>query len=385
MHKGGTLRGADDATREAYLSWLRDEVKRWCNEEGFFEAEWDRDDSIRPDQILDAYQSYEERGYASPLACLESKLLEDTRVEEIFYEHYLLTDLSEANEEVSEGWDSAQSVWEDLESVGYRGIDPNIEQLLSQSGLRVNVFFATEAEQNFDMGSIVDAFGNDYRSPDLDRISGEDLDNALSYLVNQQGHSVTEVYDALSECGPAEQPFIYSVREEITENSSEAMSELAALVRMDGNQMLDFLDAIEKGADSLVLPKDYATIGVFNQWSGCGGPLDIHLEKDAVLPLSMVREFNIEGQTETPGSYTVDSVYGLVSSMWCPNFSYREGVETGVKEDYDAVLELARKAPQPSVNEAVRVQSASAALPPAPGLQRTPQSRLGDRLAEEAR
>ena len=334
---------SNDRARAAYLRWLKDEVERWCNEEGFFEAEWDRDDSIRPDQILDAYQSYEEQGYASSLACLESKLLEDAFIEENFYEHYLLTDLSKADEEVNEGWDSAQSVWEDLESVGYRGIDPNIEQLLSQSELRVNVFFATEAEQNFDMGSIVNAFGNDYRSPDLDRIGGEDLDNALSYLVNQQGHSVTEVYDALVECDPSEQPFIYSVREEITENSSEAMSELAALVCMDGNQMLDFLDAIEKGMDSLVLPKDYATIGVFNQWSGCGGPLDIHLEKDAVLPLSMVREFNIEG-TETPGSYTVDSVYGLVSSMWCPNFSYRDGVETGVKEDYDLALEQTREA-----------------------------------------
>ena len=192
------------------------------------------------------------------------------------------------------------------------------------------------------MGSIVDAFGNDYRSPDLDRLDAEDLDNALSYLVNQQGHSVTEVYDALAQ-GGHDDPFIKSVHEEITENSSEAMSELAALVRMDGQQILDFLDAIEMGTDSLVLPKDYATIGVFNQWSGCGGTLDIQLEKDAVLPLSMVREFSIEGQAEVPGSYTVDSVYGLVSSMWCPNFSYRDGVETGVKEDYDLALEQARE------------------------------------------
>lgn len=334
---------SNDSARAAYLCWLKDGVKRWCNKDGFFEADWDRDDSIRPDQILDAYQHFEEHGYASPLAYLESKLLEDAFIEESFYEHCLLNDLSTAGEEVNEGWDSAQSVWEDLESVGYRGIAPNIDQLLGQSELRVNVFFATEAERNHDMGSIVDAFGNDYRSPDLDRIGGEDLDNALSYLVNQQGHSVAEVYAALVQCDPGEQPFVYSVREEITENSSEAMSELAALVRMDGNQMLGFLNAIEKGTDSLVLPKDYATIGIFNQWSGCGGPLDIHLEKDAVLPLSMVREFNIEGQTETPGSYTVDSVYGLVSSMWCPNFSYRDGVETGVKEDYDLALERTRE------------------------------------------
>lgn len=331
-----------ETARTAYLEWLKGEVERWCSKDGFFEVEWDRDDSIRPDQILDAYQHFEEEGYVSPRACLEDKLFEDSHFDEDFYENCLLADLSSAGEEVNEGWESAQSVWDDLESAGYRGVDLNLGQLLGQSELRVNVFFATEAEQNLDMGSIVDAFGNDYRSSDLDRLDAEDLDNALSYLVNQQGHSVTEVYDALAQ-GGHDDPFIKSVHEEITENSSEAMSELAALVRMDGQQMLDFLDAIERGTDSLVLPKDYAALGVFNQWSGCGGTLDIQLEKDAVLPLSMVREFNIEGQKEVPGSYTVDSVYGLVSSMWCPNFSYREGAETGVKEDYGAALEQARE------------------------------------------
>ena len=30
--------------------------------------------------------------------------------------------------------------------------------------------------------------------------------------------------------------------------------------------------------------------------------------------------------------------------MWCPNFSYRDGVETGVKEDYDLALEQTREA-----------------------------------------
>ena len=343
---------SNDSARAAYLSWLKDELERWCNKDGFFEAEWDYSDNITPNQILDAYQSYEEQGFASPRDCLESRLFEDTYVEDDFYENYLMNDLASAGEEVNEGWDNAQSVWEDLESVGYKGIDLNLDQLLGQSELRVNVFFATEAEQDHDMGSIVDAFGNDYRMPDLDRIDAEDLDNALSYLINQQGHSVTEVYDALANGGSAT-PFIESVNEEVTENSSEAMSELVALVRMDGNQMLDFLDAVEKGTDSLVLPKDYATLGVFNQWSGCGGTLDIRLETDAVLPLSMVREFNIEGQREVSGSYTVDSVYGLVSSMWCQNFSYRDGVETGVKEDYGLALEQAREA----LSEAAREPS----------------------------
>lgn len=193
-------------------------------------------------------------------------------------------------------------IWGDLESTGYEGIDANVEDLLSNSSFNVNVFFATEAERNFDMGSIVNAFGNDYREPRLEDVDAEDLDNALSYLVNQQGHSIAEVY------GNGDNAFIRSVREEIDENSSEAMSELRALVRMDGQQMLDFIEKRNEAKDSLVLPKDYATMGIFNQWSGCGGMLDIRLEKDAVLPLSMVRGFQVEGQPD-PDGYTVNDTY----------------------------------------------------------------------------
>ena len=166
------------------------------------------------------------------------------------------------------------------------------------------------------------------------------MDNALSYLVNQQGHSIAEVY------GNGDNAFIRSVREEIDENSSEAMSELCALVRMDGQQMLDFIEKQHEATDSLVLPKDYATMGIFNQWSGCGGMLDIQLEKDAVLPLSMVREFQIEGvrgDTNLWGGYTVDEVYGLVGSAWMP-VHYGEGTETGVKEDYSLALDKVRGA-----------------------------------------
>lgn len=186
-------------------------------------------------------------------------------------------------------------------------------------------------------GSIVNAFGNDYREPRLEDVDAEDLDNALSYLVNQQGHSIAEVY------GNADNAFIRSVREEIDENSSEAMSELCALVRMDGQQMLDFIEKRNEAKDSLVLPKDYATMGIFNQWSGCGGMLDIQLEKDAVLPLSMVRGFQVEGKRAYRDGYTVNDTYGLVGSAWMP-VHYREGTETGVKEDYNFALDKARGA-----------------------------------------
>ena len=196
----------------------------------------------------------------------------------------------------------------------------------------MNVFFATEAERNHDFASIVDSFGNDYRDPRLEHIEAEDLDNALSYLVNQQGHSVAELYSPLPE-GKGDSPFIESVRQEISENSSEAMSNLAVLLRMDGNEMLRFLDARDKGERSLMLPKDYATVGIFNQWSGCGGVLDIQLEKDAVLPLSMAWDFSIEGNGSSNrwGGYTVDEVYGLVGSMWQSSFGFVTSLQPAVR------------------------------------------------------
>ncbi|WP_419071204.1 hypothetical protein, partial [Slackia isoflavoniconvertens] len=154
--------------------------------------------------------------------------------------------------------------------------------------------------------------------------------------VNQQGHSVEEVF------GNPDNAFIHSIREEIDENSSEAMSELCALVRMDAREMLDLIGKRSEAKGSLVLPRDCATMGIFNQWSGCGGMLDIRLEKDAVLPLSMVRGFQVEGQPD-PDGYTVNDTYGLVGSAWMP-VHYREGTETGVKEDYSLALDKVRGA-----------------------------------------
>ena len=340
------LQSSDDDARKVYMDWLRGEVQKHCNADGLYEAYWDHDDAITPDQMMDAWKNYSQEGYATPMDHLENMLYTGTGVdmENYFYSECLLHDLDSAPEVVRECWDATESVFDDLEKAGYNGVDVNIDQLLRQSSFAVNVFLATEAERNFDMGSIVDSFGNDYRAPEPDMLDANDLDNALSYLIHQQGHTVSEVYGGLLLDESSDSEFIESVVSEIEENSSEAMSEVAALVRMDGGAMLSFLAALEEPKDSLVLPKDSATIGIFNQWSGCGGPLDIRLERDAVIPLSLVREFQIEGQS-SPHGYTVDDVYGLVNSVWTPNASIREGVApVPVQEDYAGTLAQVQRA-----------------------------------------
>lgn len=323
--------------REAYIAWLRDEVGWHCNSRGCYEAFWDYDDSVTPDQMAEACANYEEAGFASPLNYLDESIMEKPGFIGAL-ENELISaitrDAATAPEGVDEQWVESGDIWGDLESAGYEGIDANVEDLLSRSSFNVNVFFATEAERNFDMGSIVNAFGNDYREPRLEDVDAEDLDNALSYLVNQQGHSVEEVF------GNPDNAFIHSIREEIDENSSEAMSELCALVRMDAREMLDLIGKRSEAKGSLVLPRDCATMGIFNQWAGCGGVLDILLEKDAVMPLSMIRGFQIEGQSD-PEGYTVNDVYGLVGSCWKPA-QLSDDIETDVKEDYALALQKAR-------------------------------------------
>lgn len=294
--------------RETYIAWLREKLEDYCNDDGSYEVYWNYDDSITPDQLVEAVDNWKSEGYTSPESYLASTLY-DTVGEAQESQLYvsILDDLNDAPDEVRACWDESTGIWDDLYEAGYTGIDMNLDDLLSRSSFNVNLFFATETEKNFDMGSIVDSFGNDYREPRLEDIDAESLDNALSYLVNQQGHSVEEVF------GNPDNAFIHSIREEIDENSSEAMSELCALVRMDAREMLDLIGKRSEAKGSLVLPRDCATMGIFNQWAGCGGVLDILLEKDAVMPLSMIRGFQIEGQSD-PEGYTVNDVYGLVGS-----------------------------------------------------------------------
>lgn len=341
-----TTTEAVGADREAYMSWLRDRVAFWCNGDGMYEQEWDYDSEVSPDEVLEALDAYRDKGFASPEALIEENLIEtcyrDT--EEGFYD-ILLDEVSRQPQGVQDAWDESPSIWDDLEAAGYRGVDMRTDKLLGNTQLRANLLLSTPGEQNLDLSSIVDAFGNSARSADLDTIEAADLDNALSYLINQQQHSVSEVYDALGG-ESTRSPFIDSVRYEIENNSSEVVSELALMVQMDAKAYLDLMESAREGEDkSIVIPRDYASIGIFNSNSGAGGPLGIQLEREAVLPLSMVREGQLEDvRSGRQQGYTVGETYGMAGSFWQQAFELRPGADEGIKEDYGAALATARVA-----------------------------------------
>ena len=201
-----------------YGEWLKDAVGKLCNAEGAYEVWWDYDERVEPSHVHEAVQKYADEGYTSPQAYLECVTFQDAAD---YHQREFLRELEEmadvedgaVADEFRRAMDEGD-VWDDLDRAGFKGVDLMMESALQHSRIDVNLLFATKEELNHDTCSIVDAFGSAYGSPQVDRLDAGDLDNALSYLVNQQGYSVGDLYAALDDA-MIDSQFIQSVAEEI--------------------------------------------------------------------------------------------------------------------------------------------------------------------------
>lgn len=96
----------------------------------------------------------------------------------------------------------------------------------------INLMFGTPKERNFDMGAIADAFVNMSNDPDS-------YDNALTALIQQQGHTVEEVQKAYSYRIKSGNTFVDSVVDELNYCLSTSMFELTALVSASGKDLFN--------------------------------------------------------------------------------------------------------------------------------------------------
>lgn len=331
-----------------YLEYLKKTVKEYCNEDGCITVYWDFRDYVSKDAI----QNYINNVVSgmTDITSLEGAIEEELDIYYDVIEEYEL-DLREhlienaPNNEIKNYIEQVEfsSLTDDLYNCGYNGVDYNIDQLLSNTIIKVNILFGTEKEQDYDMVSIVTAFGNDYQTPfktwNLDNNDVDRLDNALTYLIHQQGHTVKEVYDSLVLGKNTESPFIEGICEDITNNSSEAMSELGVYVKLSGRDIIDFCDNLQNGNGYIVVDKD-TNIGIFNEWSGTCGYPDNYLEKDFVVPVDMIRNVQIEGASKSKYEYTINEVCGLVGEFWKDNaLDYTETAPEVVQENLNTVLE----------------------------------------------
>lgn len=337
-----------DIQNEEYMEYLKKAVKEYCDENGCIQAYWNYDDCVSRHTIQNYINNVIE---GKETMSLNAVVLDEIHEINAEYEMFLESEFQRClinnapNDKIRHYINSSIDISElidDLYECGYNGIDMNLDDLFKNTTLKVNILFGTEKEQDYDMGSIITAFGNDFQTPfktwNLDN-DVDSLDNALTYLIHQQGHTVKEVYDSLVLGKNTESPFIEGICEDIINNSSEAMSELGVYIELSGRDIIDFCDNLQKGKGYIVVDKD-TNIGIFNEWSGTCGYPDNYLEKDFVVPVDMIRNVQIEGASKNKYGYTINEVCGMVGEFWKDNaLDYTETAPEVVQENLNTVLE----------------------------------------------
>lgn len=317
---------------EKYKNILANLIKEKCNNEGFYEICWDYRDEISPATIKEAVDQED----ISPFDYISDTLLQ---INEVWTDNEMISCVKERIYDTGDAklineYHDSESFFEDLYDAGYKGIELNVNELLEKTELDVNITFATDQEQNYDMGSIVGAYGS-YAFPDEDTCSTY-LDNALTYLINQQGYTSKNIYDRLyenPEGWTTTDNFVDSVVNEIVNNSSEAMSELCILVKMNAKEYLEMIAKLRNKENFNLKFNKKSVVGIFNEWSGCGGPFEISLEKDFLVPSTMIRELMLDDAT---GKYTcgVGRVYGMSTGAWTDCCSYtNEEINVNMESD----------------------------------------------------
>ena len=310
-----------------------------------YEVVYDYDEKISEGNIMQSYNEYCENndGYLSFQEYLYDKYYDEIcyfsgigQIEDIIKERNDMVELAEIEKALQPKYENLNdAISEICESYNIE-ITYDVSKLIPECHL--NIMLATENERNFDMGAITDFF-----QTDLSSANGKELmdcyDNALTYLIHQQGYEVSQLLDIHYGDKEPVSTFLKSVSNEINNNYYSGMSELAILASAKGNELLKTLDNISKGTGCLEVSKD-AVLGLYNEWSGTGSDLDIELEKSLIFPTNMIRNLQIESKSQKLNDgYTINAVYGFGGDAWKAEVKRTKDSPTLLKEDSTKVLD----------------------------------------------
>lgn len=338
----------DPENIERYKSLLREVIDQYTDDRNIVIEPTGYDDYFSSETVLKWYNQYceipDKNGISFENFIL-SAIIDDEngfffRNSAEYEEDYILKHIESAiqNEQpdlalIYEARQEEMSPYEILEEGGLQGETINLEAFL-RNNYHINLMFTTPKEQNYDMGAIPTMFYESAeKSADFDYFT----DNALTYLIHQQGYTLADVYEGMVHPEKVdENKFLKSVVEEIDNFPWYSMAELTALISLSGKDLVDTLDAIANGRDYIKLSKE-TMIGLYNEWQGTGSQLGIELEKDAIIPTSMVRNVQFEGEHCTKvhenNGYSVDDVYGLIGTCWTQGSATLSTEEPVLKEE----------------------------------------------------
>lgn len=208
-------------------------------------------------------------------------------------------------------------------------LDDGIVKHIEDIDMNVNMMMQYQEEANYDfstiseMNALLTGYSQGYSCATLldDYYENKKIDesskniiesNMLTYLIYQQGYTLEDVMS------DKDNAFLNSVRQEL-DNMSNVMNTLTALVRVDVDTYIQFMSS---DCPNINISKNTENIGIFAPWVGGGSILEIELEKDFIIDKDMIWNVQIEGRNND--EYTVDKVYGLVSSCWNNTVSFTE-------------------------------------------------------------
>ena len=370
LEKDGGVRGTIHYEDKEALEILQQEVKD--NPDGY-KMYFSYDEKIASDTIAEAFNDYKEMvqnaeqngtepdystfsDYLNQTVCEKWNMFEAQ--EETLESSFKYGKSQEQLQTVEDYLDrNNMTLSEALEREGFAGVTYDLKDIVGE--YKMNVMLTTPVEQNFDMGSIASMFSEhdaEWVNKRLEDMTAKEqekhFDNALTYVVYQQGHTLSEVAKAYYENKPIENEFVKSIVDELDEFPSYSMAEMTALVTLN-KEGLQVLDQIAKGEGDITFSKD-TMIGLYNEWQGAGSQLEIQLEKPLTVPADMVRNVQIEGQkSDYTHGYTVNDTYGLIGECWKGEISKSEEPAKSIEitkaylNDLPNIKDVIKEAAQP--------------------------------------
>lgn len=296
----------------------------------YFEAElyWDYRDSIDPDMVSfgeDARNELENELYSLNIDCISEVL--DEKVHEIistfqiwgFFNVFEEFDLELEKEEFL--YPSESNTYAALYNIVNEYVHIDIlKGIIDKSSYKVNIIPEQKdnlnsegSEMMYDIENIIvntlnSDFKGYYQVEKIDKFTNKNLQNKLlANLFKSQGYDVS---DLKNEVKVRKSRFLTSMKSEIDNMTIIGSAFLVFLLDMS----LDELLKINENIYHEITVKPETTVGLFNPVHGSGSLLGVELEKEFKFSLNDV-EIQIEKRRSNYG-YTVNSVYGLITSCW---------------------------------------------------------------------
>ena len=143
-----------------------------------------------------------------------------------------------------------------------------------------------------------------YCAPNIEDLEIE-KESSVLWLVEQQGYTKEDLIDVIKFEYNKENKFLDSLNDELF-NSCTMMNALTFSVKIELGELIDLLD----DPRDIVLAKD-TSCGLVDFWQGSGSLLNIHLDKEVVIPEEYAR-VTIDGSV----GYSIREIYGMCPSFW---------------------------------------------------------------------